>query len=83
MNFIQIEEHHLVFVKFLPKHLPLKSRIIPLSYHCSTTDPTAYGEEILIILLKVSISLLFHEPKVANLSILANENSHQASQRNF
>ena len=38
---------------------------------------------MLLILPKVFISLLFREPKVANLSVVVNKNSHQASQRSF
>ena len=72
-----------LFSKFLPKHCSSERRIIPLSYHCSTTDPTVWGNEILLILPKVYISLLFQELKVADLSVLASETSHLASQQNL
>ena len=36
-----------------------------------------------LVLPQLYISLLFHEPEVANVSVLANEKSHLASQRNF
>ena len=56
---------------------------MPLSYKCNRKDPSAQGSEILYILPRIYTSLLFHEPKVATLSVIASKNSHLACQQNF
>ena len=56
-------------LRFLSKSLPLEIRI--------------QGSEVLFILPKAYIFLLFHELKVASLSVIAIKISHPSSKRSF
>ena len=48
-----------------------------------STDPGVQLNEAFLILPRRYILLHYHKPKLATLSVIANKNSHLASQRNF
>ena len=48
-----------------------------------STDPDVQANEAVLILPWGYILLHYHEPKVATHSVIANKNSHLASQRHF